>query len=410
MSETNIALRYKINFRRVTIVAGLASLTIVYALLWVRTITTPEERTGADFIAFYTAGRIAQTYGNEHVYDPAFQQAVQEAEVGFTLVPGQVLLYNHVPYLIPILTVLINSNYVASFIRWAALLIAICTAGVALLAGLLQRVAWSRADIWVAAGGMVTFFPIFISQINGQDTAFIFFGLCLWVIGILIRKDWVAGIGLALTTIRPQVTVLLALPFLFRRQKVFAWFFIFGAILGLVSLVIMGFSGIRSFLDLLIVSASGAWYGLKEPLMINFIGLLWRTVPGLGGGNIHILGWTIYGLSLVGLCGLWKCSSEIGEKQIIISVTLALFAVPHLHYHDLALLIITLVVVMLALVRDGLLPTREASLAPLVISLVLFFGNLVPVLKYNLPYIVMISIVLAACFPEKIVFWRRMKN
>ncbi len=53
----------RVDFRRIFVIAGLVSLVIIYALLWLRMIASPSERTGSDFIVFYTAGQIAQTDG-----------------------------------------------------------------------------------------------------------------------------------------------------------------------------------------------------------------------------------------------------------------------------------------------------------------------------------------------------------
>ena len=64
-------------------------------------ITSPEQRTGTDFIAFYTAGRIAQEQGIHDVYNIAYQQSVQENLLGFPIANNQPLLYNHIPFLIP---------------------------------------------------------------------------------------------------------------------------------------------------------------------------------------------------------------------------------------------------------------------------------------------------------------------
>ena len=89
------------NFRRVFIIVGIASLFLSYFGIWVRFINDPVERTGADFIHFYSAGRIAQSEGAAHVYDLLLQQEIQEQQVGFPLAPGQVLPYNHLPFLIP---------------------------------------------------------------------------------------------------------------------------------------------------------------------------------------------------------------------------------------------------------------------------------------------------------------------
>ena len=46
----------RIDFRRVFVAGGLASLAIVYALLWARMVSSPAERTGSDFISVYTGG------------------------------------------------------------------------------------------------------------------------------------------------------------------------------------------------------------------------------------------------------------------------------------------------------------------------------------------------------------------
>ena len=397
----------RIDFRRVFVITGLTVLVIVYAVLWLRMISSRAERTGADFIVFYTAGHIAQTNGVENVYEPGLQQAVEQTLVGFQLVPGQVLLYNHVPYLIPILTMLISENYVTAFYRWAILLLIIFIAGTVLLARSLYRAGWAKADVWLAEAGILTFFPIFVSLLNGQDTAFLFFGSCLLLVGLCTGKDWLAGLGLALTTIRPQITVLLAIPFLFRRQKVIGWFGLGAGILGGLSLAILGVEGMRGFLNLLLVSASGVWYGLKEPAMVNLIGLLWRFVPGLGGDAIHWIGWVTYGMALIGLCVLWAHSREISEKQLGVVIIVSLFAVPHLHYHDLALLIVALLPGLVIFVRRGLLSARNASLAPLTISFFLLISSLVPQLKFNVPYLVMVLLFLMLCFPVKIFFWRR---
>jgi len=389
----------RISIRRVFVLAGLMTLVVVYAILWLQMISSRAERTGTDFIVFFTAGRISQTNGFAHVYEPLYQQAVQQAEVGFQLAQGQVLLYNHVPYLIPILKILISGNYVASFYRWAALLLALCSASVILLAGVLQRAGWRRAEGWLAAAGMLTFFPLFVSLLNGQDTAFTFFGLCLYLVGFLTGRDWLAGLGLALTSIRPQVTVFLAVPFLFRKRKVFVWCCVAAGVLGVLSLVILGVEGMHGFLNLLLVSAGGEWYGLKEPLMVNLVGLLWRVTPWLGATNIHWIGWSVYGGTLIGLCILWARSRVITEKQIGLAVVLAVFAVPHLHYHDLTLLLVALASALIILVRGGFLRTEKAALVPLALSLALLFSNFVPVLKLNFPYLVMLLLGVALYFP-----------
>ena len=395
----------RINSRRVFYTVGLISLALCSSILWLRMITSKAERTGSDFIALYAAGRVARLDGFSKVYDPLLQQAVEQEQVGFELAPGQVLLYNHVPYLIPVLWLIAGRSYLISFMIWSALLVLIYGIGTWILIRIVHP---GRPYDWLSAAAILTFYPLFISLMNGQDTAFVFLGLCLWLAGLLSGDDRMAGLGLSLTTVRPQLALLLAVPFLFRRRKVLAWFCVGVGILGLVSLAAVGLRGIHGFFVQISVSASGEWYGLKESLMVNLVGLLWRIAPGLGGEIIHGFGWAFYGLVVVGLCVLWARSSEIREKQIVVALTLALFASPHLHYHDLTFLLIALIAGACLMARGGVIQPRDTAMGPLSISILLLLGSLVPALEYNIAYVLMVLIVLIVCYPEKFIsLWKR---
>jgi hypothetical protein len=389
----------RIDFRRVFILAGLMTLVMVFAILWLKMISSPAERTGTDFISPYSAARIAERWGAGQVYNLQLQQTIQAEVVGFSLAPGQVLMFNHPPYLVPLLMLLVDGNYVASLERYAAIMVGFYLACAGIIAWMVIRSAWKQRDILLLLAGALTFYPLFVSLVNTQDTAIMVFGALLCLAGILTEHDWLAGLGLALTSVRPQVTVLLAVPFLFRKQKVFGWFCLAGGILGVLSLAAVGMDGIRGFLNVLQVSAGGEFYGMKEPVMVDLVGLLWRVAPGLGANVIHLIGWGVYGITLVGLCVVWSRSRTIGEKQIGLAIALAVLAVPHLHYHDLTLLIVPAAALVLILVRGGFLPPQKAALVPLVLSLALLFSNFADVLKYNFPYVVMLLLALSLYFP-----------
>jgi hypothetical protein len=315
----------KINFHRVFLIAGISSLVMIYVVLWMRMISNPAERTGADFIAFFSAGQIAQTEGAGHVYDPEVQKEVQETLVGFPLVPGQVLVYNHIHFIIPIFRAVFNQNYVASFVYWVVLLLVLSITGVCFLGELQRQVGWRSTDIWVAGAGMVTFFPVFVSLINGQDTALLFLGACLWLFGLIRGRDDLAGSGLALMTIRLQVALLLAIPFLFKKPRIFIWFCVGAGFLSALSLFILGMDGVRSYINILGITAGGEWYGMNQSAMVNLIGLLLRLVPGWTGESIRVLGWTVFGLTMVGMCVVWKLSKKIDERLITLAVILTVF-------------------------------------------------------------------------------------
>src|SRR3990172_1997399 len=275
------------SFRRIFIIAGIASLFISYLGIWIRLISDPVQRTGSDFIHFYSAGRIAQNEGLSHVYDLALQQDYEEEQVGFSLAQGQVLPYNHLPFLIPILQIIVTANYVNSFYKWMLIMIVLYIIGIIILCRVLRQAGIDQSSTLLTALGGLLFLPVFFSLMNGQDTALLFLGASIWMYGLFSGKETVAGLGLSLTTIRPHIALILALPMLFSHRKVF-WGFVLGAgLLAVFSLSILGLEGTREFIDILLISAGGEWYGLKENTMYNLIGLLTRASPWLEAGPIR---------------------------------------------------------------------------------------------------------------------------
>lgn len=402
----------RVDVRRVFVIAGLASLTIVYVVLWVRMITSPSERVGADFIGFFTAARIFQKDGSDHVYDPAYQQAIEQEEVGFELVPGQVLLFNHMPYFLPLLSLIVDANYVNSFIRWAILLLIILVIDAVLLARLLPGQTFRRMDILIAAVSALLFFPTFTSLMNGQDSVFLLLGMALWTYGLLHNRDMLAGLGLSIVTIRPQLALILAIPLLFRkeRRRVWWWFLTGAFLLGILCLIVLGWDGICNLVNFLMVSAGGQWYGLHPEDMPTLSGLIRRTAPGADVQVIQFTSWGTYLITIAGLCIHFRKSKKIGEQQIGLAVLVSLFVVPYLHYHDLACLLIPILCLARVLDDGNFLEARNSALLPLIVSLMLLFGSLMPALKYNVPYLVMILLILVLWFPEKLLYWRQLKN
>jgi len=392
--SSKIMLMSATRLRRIFVIAGIASLFVSYLGLWLRMIGDPVERTGSDFIAFYSAGRVAQDYGAVRVYDPKLQQQIQEDQVGFPLVPGQVLLYNHLPFLIPVLEIVVGKNYVASFYRWLFLLVSIYGAGVFILGRLLQQHHVDRQSNLLATVGALLFLPVFFSLMNGQDTAILFLGTVIWMYGLISGREYLTGFGLSLTIVRPHIALILAAPMIFRSFKVFGAFLFGSGILALLSILIVGPRGIQDYANILLVSAGGEWYGMKEYAMYNLIGLLTRTVPGLDGNSIRLIGWLVYGIAILALCILWGKSRNSAARLIGLSTTLALFAAPHLHFHDLALLLIPIYELIRGSTETeaGKLKTSIAILLPLAISLLLLLSNISPYLQYTVPYLIMLFV------------------
>jgi hypothetical protein len=228
---------------------------------------------------------------------------------------------------------------------------------------------------------------------NGQDTAFLFLGAVIWMYGLLTKREMIAGLGLSLTTVRPHIALILALPMLFSYRKAFMGFVIGSGILALVSFLTIGMEGTREFINIILISAGGEWYGMKQYAMYNMIGLLMGTLPWLQAATIRTVGWIVYGITIIMLSIFWARSKNLGAGKIGFTVILALFTVPHLHFHDLTLLLIPIYELMRYSGENAGLKTSIATVLPIAISLLLLLGNISPLLQYTFPYVIMIILI-----------------
>jgi hypothetical protein len=375
------------NLQRVLIVVGFVSLGLIYAVLWVNMISDPAERFGSDFISAYTGGRVADLFGARNVYNLDYQHAIQEVVVGFPLESGQVLMFNHVPYLVPFLSLLMDENYIGSLLRYTLIMVGLYMAAMTVAWRLLKSNGWTHQSIYLVLGGMGTFFPLFVSLINTQDTAILVLGGFLWLLGFTERRDWLAGLGLAFTSVRPQITLVVAIPFLFfsERRKIWWFFLAWMSVLGLISMVAVGREGCNSFLRIILISSGGDFYGLKEPVMVNFIGLMWRIFPHAGNEVVHAIGWSVYCAVIIGLSALIHLTQKESLKYIAMASAVAMFVSPHLHYHDIAFLLIPLIISLITMVEEGDLKVSAARMIPLILSWCLLLSTLIAILHYNLP-------------------------
>lgn len=415
-----------ISFRTIFAIAGIISLLLVYPILWLRVIRDPAQRTAADFLPFYAAGRIANTAGFASVYDWEAQrqaendilnetirqmlvskgQPVTPEDFGPPIQTTEVNPFPHPPFIVPVLMLLARLDYLPAFGIWSALMCVIFLLSAALLVKLVPQA--RGRDRRVLFLGTALFFPAFFSIINGQDTAILLLGASVWVYALLQERAALSGLGLALTLIRPHMAVMMALPFLFKRRRVWWWFCAGAGLLVLISVLLLGRTGIENFLRILATSANGEGNKFfNEELMVNLIGFLRRTFPVMQAAIVRLIGWIGFALATVYLCVAWVMNAEIKERQIGLAVIITIIGVPHIHYHDLALLLIPIFCIVRIMLDKGLLKTSQAVLLPLGVSLLLFTSFLlVPALKYIVLYLLIILILAALWRPEKIIFWQ----
>ena len=338
-----------------------------YAIIMARLIASPLTIRDVDYVAIYPAGYIARYDGLSLAYDMNLQKRIQDAIVA-PLKLANFYPYNHPPFLLPILLLVTNSDYIASFYRWLFILAIFHLLSLTLLASLFCKFGWPRKQVWLLTIAGLLFYPIFGAYLKGQDSAFLLFGVTVWTYGLMTGKDMLAGLGLGLAAMRPQVSLVLALPFLFKRRRVWWWFVAWGLVLLLYFYLLIGTQGLKDFIQTLFFS--GAGMGIDVNAMPTLMGAMLRTFPAISVQMLDGIGYGSYVLAILFLCFVWLKSAEITIKHVGLAVLIAILFSPHLHVHDLSLLLIPVLCVMLVLVEQKILARRNALFLLLGVSVV----------------------------------------
>ena len=285
---------------------------VLYAAAWGTVL--PWE---SDFPAFYSAARIWEAGGNP--YDLEKQCNKQLSIRGEWCLP-----LAHPPVLLPLVSLVSTADFRGSYYRWVIVLLIVALICVLPL--------YKISHDWQLSVQSILFLPLVISLALAQDTAFVLLGVLLWLWLLLEGKDFWAGLALSLAVVKPQIAVLLGIPLLFARPKAFAGFCVGGAALTLFSFILVGVEGFSGLLNIVRVMSQGQGFGVNPQHMISVTGLLVRA--GLSAS----WSWVFLGLGLVVISVLWR-KFGITRQTLSVALVLALFCAPHLHLHDLSLLI-----------------------------------------------------------------------
>jgi hypothetical protein len=395
----------KIKYWWAALTSALAALIISYSFLWIKMLYDPKENTGSDFITYYTVGVIANRYGLSHVYDLHLEKMVEEEIVGFEVADANVLPHNHIPLINPILALLVslvNSRYLLGLCAWAVVLLSIYSLAIRVLLRIRSDLIKTDSVTMIS---FLLFFPLFVSLMNGQDTVLLVLGGVLLLKGALKRNDWIAGLGLALMTVRPQIALMLALPFLFTRRRIWWRFFIIALIFVAISVIPLGSAGLRDFFYIM----SKTVVGSRDAAMFNVIGLLSRSLPWVSPLVIQILGWTTYLFGVVGVCVLCVKHKKSDERILGLEIVLSLLVSPHLVYHDLTLLVIPLAIGIWKATEARLLFPKDAALIMAITSILLLLSFVQVPTQYIAIYILMCILLAYLWQPVRINHWLETK-
>jgi hypothetical protein len=358
-----------------------------------------------DFLIYYSAGYIVHYDTPANMYNLELQRQIQESNVSN---PGQLQFYpyNHPPLISPFLGWAVSKDLLASNLRWIFILIVFHLVSLGILIRLMQYLKWERKNIWLVALSGLLFYPATMAYIKGQDSSFLLLGVSLWALGLITSNDMEAGLGLALVMIRPQIALVLALPFVFKKRRVWWWFIGWGFFILLLSFLYIGSTGLSDLFKAMILSGQGL--GFDVDIMATFMGAILRGYPGIAPSLLHIIGYTGYFSTILFLIVIWVRSTNIGFIQINISILFAILFAPHLHRHDLILLLIPAIGAAYFLSKKKILELKYSTLIPMVVSIFLIIGDLFD--AYFIYYVVILSLVLISWKPEILIHFQRVRQ
>jgi hypothetical protein len=146
--------------------------------------------------------------------------------------------------------------------------------------------------------------------------------------------------------------------------------------------MLIRFQGTMDFLNLLRISSEGTWFGMNPEAMPNLLGFILRIVQFPNPGIASLVGWLIYLAGVIVLCVIWQRANTADGRLLGLSVLITIVIAPHLHLHDLTLLIFPLLFVVNERVAASL--NQRWMLLPLGTSLFLIAGILLDALSVTL--------------------------
>jgi arabinofuranan 3-O-arabinosyltransferase len=279
-----------------------------------------------DFVALWTAGRLALRDAALAAYDPRLRHAAQVAVVGHAF--RGYFDWAYPPIFLFVVTPLAKLPYAGAFLVWVALSLAAYAASVG-------AIAQQRTAAMVALAAPWTFAVMQVGQ-----TGFLSAALVATVLLNLERRSLLAGIVLGLVSYKPQFGLLF--PFALAAGgywRAFAWASVSVVVAFLLCGVVFGTDTLAAFASQLPESS-------KTLLTQGAVG--WNKLQSFYGmtrwlGGTNAAGWTVQAIITAsvaaGVVALWRSRADYNLKAAGLCAG-ALLATPYVFGHDMPILAI----------------------------------------------------------------------
>ena len=326
-------------------IAAVVVLIGVQVFLWVVNLDDIVE---LDLRTFYTAGYMVRTGHSSQLYDPQAQLYFQNLLVS----KGRFALpYIHPPYEALLDAPFTLLSYRSAYFVFMAFNLLLLGAAFWLLRPRMNNLA--TVFPWLPAVLFLSFIPIADALIQDQDSILLL--LIFIVTGLLLDRHrfFEAGAVLALGLFRFQIVLPVALLFLLWRKWRFCIGFTFSsAVLFLVSLSMVGWSGLRFYCATLlslshrIPSQDDHLIRVLPRYMLNLRGMIFTL------NRVHVPdSWLPVLTALASIAVLFWAARKPASGSLVVAVPAAALVSYHFLVHDMSVLLLPIVLVMDQFVR-----------------------------------------------------------
>ncbi len=303
---------------------------------------------GFDFAGYYTGGLMIRQGNASQLYNVAEQARIERQ----LFHRERVLINPHPPFEALLFAPLTRLPYVTSYILWGAINV--------LLWLLSQYLFWRDTPIpknFIRFCLLpLLFFPLWFDLVIGQTSLLLLFLFSATYALLKAKQDFWAGIALGLGVSRfPIVLPFVLICVLRSRWKMTMGFATAASLLGFLSFLAVGTTGLRSYVNLLIDIT-------HNPTNPAYIALrAWKQMPNLRGLFFAVLPQhpiavqivtLIASFALIGIVAWqWRQIDQRAdggsmELMFAAAVTISLVAAPHLYIYDLTLVLLPVLLVM----------------------------------------------------------------
>ena len=313
---------------------GCIALALLNCSLLVGYLATHRNFPG-DFAAFYTAASIYRQHPNQ-LYDLNLQRQVEQQLVGRDDIP-----FYHPPYEVLAWLPLAGVSFQTAFWIWrAASLVFLALAAWVLAQTLCPR--FSAASVFLIA---MAFFPVPYCIWMGQDSVLLLaiFAACTWFLSK--RKDFMAGIVLGLGLFKPELVLpIAAVFFLWQRWRFLSGLFVSGVAVSLVSFAMVGYSGMLQMTQMVVHGQSSQRMAIHPVMMPNLRGLI-ASGPATSAMTQTIVV-LVLSAALLLVAAVTVRRDQPPARAFAMLICFAALVSFHLNLHDLALLLMPILVVL----------------------------------------------------------------